>query len=259
MKRQFTSLAIVLSGAVAICVGTGCEKQPSRPTPPATAPATPSISTRSPATAPSTNVPQGGTSRNFGGSESSVSTPAPVKSSAVRPTTSPANIASSQPHSAPKPPEDSKVAVFGGLSAPKPVTWIWHPPANSMRMAEYSVPGREGTDQASVAVIKAGGSIEQNIERWKGQFRTSDMQEVEPKVEKFEADGMPVTVVEFAGEYSGMSTTNFTPDQLFLAAIVEAPGGQIVIRFVGPTGTVEPNRGAFMDMIHGLHRVEPQK
>ena len=44
------------------------------------------------------------------------------------------------------------------------------------------------------------------------------------------------------------------PDQLFLAAIVEAPAGNVYIRFVGETATVEAGRGDFVTMVRGLRK-----
>lgn len=161
------------------------------------------------------------------------------------------------------PPANDKVATFLGLSGPKPATWIWHPPVGSMSVVEYSIPGVDGADQAKVVVIPARGSMEANIARWKGQFRDAagNVGAVDPKLEKFEVADMPVTIVEIAGEYRGMGAANYAPDQLFLTAVLEPEGNadQIFVRFVGPRTTVEANREAFMTMIKGLKRVEPQK
>jgi hypothetical protein len=157
------------------------------------------------------------------------------------------------------PPTESKVATFAGLTGPKPVTWIWHPPTRQFSVAEYTVPGQGGADQAQITVSKAGGSVDANIQRWKGQFKSADGKPVEPKIVKFEADGVPITLVELAGSYQGMGAPSFVPDQLFLDAIVETPGEMIFIRFVGPTATVEANRDAFMDMVRGLRKAEPEK
>ena len=68
-------------------------------------------------------------------------------------------------------------------------------------------------------------------------------------------DGMPVTLVELAGGYMGMTQTA-TPGQLFLAAIVESPRGNVYIRFVGPEATVEADRAAFDTLINGLRKTE---
>jgi hypothetical protein len=261
MKRRFTWMVV---GGLALASGAlgGCSKKenptpPMPPTPQASTPASPTASappkndavktaaeptsiSMAPATAPTTR------------SSDVVPTHEPAAALATRPT-------ATQPSGQVEPPDDPKVATFMGLTAPKPATWIWHPPSRQFNIAEYAVPGQDGADQARVAVITAGGSLEQNVARWKTMFRTADQKPVEPKIEKFQADGMNVTVVEFGGEYRGMGAPTFTPDQLFIAGIVEAPAGQVVVRFVGPTATVEANRQAFIEMLHELRKVEAQK
>lgn len=178
---------------------------------------------------------------------------------AAPPTTPAANVGAPSPSTADTTAQDSQVATFAGLTAPKPATWISHPPARQFSVAEYAVPGRDGYDQARIDVFIAGGSIQMNIDRWKGQFRSEDGSPVEPKIENLDADDMEITLVEFNGAYRGMGAVNFAPDQLFLCAIVQAPAGQTFVRFVGPSGTVEPNRQAYLEMIRGLRRIEPMK
>ena len=188
------------------------------------------------------------------------STPTTSAPSNVRPVGSNAPTGSTATRPAlTMPPNDSKVATFAGFSAPKPVTWIWHPTTRQFSVAEYTVPGQGGADQAQITVSKAGGTVDANIQRWKGQFKSADGKPVEPKTTKLEADGVPITLVELAGSYQGMGSPSFVPDQLFLDAIVETPGEMLFIRFVGPTATVEANRDAFMDMVRGLRRAEPEK
>lgn len=199
--------------------------------------------------------------------ESDSTLTAPAEAPPTPPAAPPAGVsppAESKPAAASNltPPADSKVATFAGLTGPKPVTWIWRPPqtiAGIARLAEYAVPGRDGSDQAGIAVYEAGGTIEQNIARWKTQFRSSDGSPAEAKVSTLESDGMPITVVEFAGEYRGMGMASFKPGQIFLCAIVQAPAGQIFVRFIGPSGTIEPNREPFMAMIRNLKKVDPEK
>ena len=154
---------------------------------------------------------------------------------------------------------DPGTARFLGLTAPKPVTWIEHPPSSSMRAANYTVPGRDGHEAAQIVVFyfgpTQGGTIEDNISRWRMQFQVTDSGDVpEPKIDRFEVDSMPVTLVELTGEWMEMGTVSFTPDQVFLSAIVEAPVGKVFIRFTGPTATVEANREDFTAMLRGLRR-----
>jgi hypothetical protein len=157
-------------------------------------------------------------------------------------------------------PDDPTKATFLGLEAPKPATWQWQPPRNAMITTNYTVPGVGESRAAHLNVYffgeGMGGPISDNIERWKNQFRSPDGYEVEPTIEEFEVDSMPVTYVELAGEWMQMGAAWYTRDQLFLAAIVDAPAGRIFIRFAGDDRTVEHNREPFMEMIHGLRRVD---
>lgn len=182
-------------------------------------------------------------------------TGAPAHASPARPAT-PQQPA--RPTGPMEPPSDPTVAEFLGLRGPKPATWLWHPPRNQMVHTNYTVPGTDGTKQAYVTVFYfpgEGGSVEDNIERWKNQFRTADGYEAKPTVTEFEVDEMPVVLVELAGEWMQMGAGWYTPDQLFLAAIIDAPIGRVFIRFAGPTATVEANREAFMAMLNGFERI----
>ncbi len=131
-----------------------------------------------------------------------------------------------------------------------------------MRKANYTVPGAEGNDAAELIVFffgpGQGGGVDANIDRWVTQFRVPDGGgAVEPLVHEMESDGMPVTMVELAGEWQQMGQNWFTPDQLFLAAIVDAPVGRVFLRLAGPTATVEANREPFVEMIEGLKKTGP--
>jgi hypothetical protein len=187
-------------------------------------------------------------------------TPAPATSPAVVPAESPTTLPSQRPARAEwKPSDDPKLAHFMGLVAPKPATWIEHPPSGLGRVANYTVPGRDGSEAAHVVVYyfgpRQGGDIESNIERWQYQFRSGpDGTPPDPIVENFEVDGMPVTLVELAGEWMKMGQSGYTKDQLFIAAIVESTEGSVFIRFAGQTATVEENRQAFRQMVDGLRR-----
>lgn len=173
----------------------------------------------------------------------------------------PAAPAPTTPAAAPS--DDPVVASFAGLTAPKPATWQYRAPAatSTMRVAEYIVPGVEGSDQAQIIVyhFAGGGSVEANIDRWKTQFRTADGTAVVAKTEQLEADGMKVTVAELSGDYRGMGKSEFAPDQILLAGMIETDGNPVFVQLVGPSKTVQASRAAFMDMMRGVKRDEPMK
>jgi hypothetical protein len=187
-------------------------------------------------------------------------TPAPAATPAVVPAESPTTLPFQRPARAEwKPSDDPKLAKFMGLVAPKPATWIEQPPSGLGRVATYTVPGRDGSEATHVVVYYfgrgMGGDVEGNIERWQHQFKPGpDGTPPEPIVENFEVDGMPVTLVELAGEWMKMGQSAYTKDQLFIAAIVASPEGSVFIRFAGQTATVEENRQAFREMVDGLRR-----
>jgi len=181
----------------------------------------------------------------------------PPTTAATSPTTDPT---SGQPARLPwRPSDDPKKATFLGLVADKPATWIEHPPQGQMRLANFTVPGRDGTEAAHIVVFyfgaAQGGSIDANIDRWQTQFEPDANNDlVEPAIDTFEADSMAITLVEFAGSWKKMGAAWFTPDQLFMMAIVETPRGNVFIRFAGQTATVEANRAAFVRMIRSLRK-----
>ena len=152
-------------------------------------------------------------------------------------------------------PSEPKIARFAGLVGRKPATWIEHPPQLAMRAANYTVPGRDGNEAAHIVVFGSiGGSIDHNIDRWQSQFEPDENRDlVEPQISRFKTGGMAVTLVELAGSWRKMGTQWFTPDQLFITAIVETPDGNVFIRFAGQTATVEGARPAFIKMVRSLH------
>lgn len=185
--------------------------------------------------------------------------PAPVAGAAPTPTV-PAAAASSSPDApdAPDAPDrDQTTASFPGFTAPKPATWTWQPPRGRMRAANYVVPGSSGMNQAHLVVFQGiGGSVEANIDRWVGQFRSPEKGPVEPVLSRLEADGIPITIVELAGEHRRMGAGWYTPNQAFLAGIVEAEEGHMHITLTGQQETVAANRDAFITFLRGIRRVD---
>jgi hypothetical protein len=90
-----------------------------------------------------------------------------------------------------------------------------------------------------------GGTVEANIDRWKGQFKPSDA-----KVNHRTVHGLPVTTIDASGEYSGMggpmaAAPTTKSGYRLLGAIVEGPGGNLFIKFTGPIKTVAANQQKF--------------
>jgi len=157
------------------------------------------------------------------------------------------------------PSDDPRVARFLNYVAPKSATWIEHPPSGMGRIANYTVPGRDGNEAAYIVIYYfgqgQGGTVEGNISRWQSQFQTDeDGQAPEPIVNRFEVNSYPVTTVDISGHWKEMGAVAFKMDQQFFAAIVELPEGNVFIRFVGNIKTVSANKDEFLEMIRGIKK-----
>jgi len=141
----------------------------------------------------------------------------------------------------------------------------WTPPASwksegarPMRAATYMVDGAE----CVVYFFGAGqgGSIEANVERWKGQFRQPDGKPVDVKAAKRTIHGMAVTTLNISGDYSGMggpmaAEKSVKSGYRLLGAIVEGPGGNIFLKFTGPTKTIAANQKKFEQLLESFDKV----
>lgn len=130
-----------------------------------------------------------------------------------------------------------------------------------MRVAEYSVPGVGGADQAQIVVYQfpGGGTFESNVARWKDQFKRDDGAPVEAKMHDVEATDLKIDVAEFSGEYRGMGKSEFAKEQTLIAAMIETDGNPVFVQLVGPTQTVSANREDFLAMLRGMKKYEPMK
>lgn len=143
-------------------------------------------------------------------------------------------------------------------SVPVPSHWQAQPPGSNFRLAQFRVPAARGAGDAEVVVFHfgrgQGGSAAANIARWRSQFAGADGQPVTPRVETFSVGALPATLAEFAGAYTrALAGVPAAPkaDQVLLAAVVEAPEGNVIFQLHGDRATVEANRRAFIDMVQG--------
>lgn len=143
-------------------------------------------------------------------------------------------------------------------SVPVPAQWRAQAPASNFRLAQFRVPAAPGAADGEVVVFhfgaSQGGSAAANIARWSSQFTDRDGKPVSPRGESFSAGKLPATLVELAGTYArGVGGASGAPkaDQMLLAAVVEAPEGNVIFQLHGDRATVLAHRRAFLDMVKG--------
>jgi hypothetical protein len=133
-----------------------------------------------------------------------------------------------------------------------------------MRAATYVIPPAPGDhDNAECAVYffgaGQGGSIDANIQRWKGQFHEAGGKPANAQVQTITVHGLKVTTIDTSGEYSGMGGPTGPPQPArpgyrLLGAIVEGPGGNVFVKFTGPSKTVAANQAKFSALIHSFEK-----
>ena len=146
----------------------------------------------------------------------------------------------------------------GGLQWTTPEGWK-NGGALPMRAATYAVAPSAGDKAAAECAVfyfgsGQGGSIDANLERWKGQFQGPGGKPAAAKIDKRTVNGLNVTTIDAAGEYSGMSgpmtgSSQGAPGYRLLGAIVEGPRGNVFVKFTGPAKTIAANQQRFEQLL----------
>jgi hypothetical protein len=145
----------------------------------------------------------------------------------------------------------------------------WTPPpgwksegSTPMRIATYILPTGPD-DKAECAVYffgqGKGGTVDANIDRWKGQLVDAAGKPSKADIQKKTIHGLTVTTIDSTGNYTGMGgPMNASPtvhnNYRLLGAIVEGPGGNIFVKFTGPSRLVAANLKNFEQMIASFQK-----
>jgi hypothetical protein len=151
-----------------------------------------------------------------------------------------------------------------GLRWTAPAGWKAGP-AQSMRAATYSIAPAAGDVAVAECAVYffgagQGGSVQDNLDRWKGQFIADNGKPSVAQVAKRTVRGVTMTTIDTSGAYSGMggpmAVQRSVSGYRLLGAIVEGPGGNIFVKLTGPRKTVEANHQKF-DLL--LASFQPEK
>lgn len=136
-----------------------------------------------------------------------------------------------------------------------PKSWIAKA-HSAMLQAEYGVPRAEGDkEDGRLTVSQLGGTLEENVARWKQQFGEKPEKENE---ETIDVGGIKIVVVDFSGTYNDsrgmMGPTVARPDYRLLGAIFQIPGeeGLHFIKCYGPKKTVTARADEIKEFLRSL-------
>jgi hypothetical protein len=150
-----------------------------------------------------------------------------------------------------------------GLRFTVPADWARVPAPSDMRAAQFRVPhaGNDAEDGELVLFFFGkgqGGSAEQNVERWTGQFTQPDGKPSKDAavVTIRTVNGLKQTSVDVAGTYKpapmGGAGGAEKPGWRLLATVVEGDGGPWFWRLTGPDATVAAAKPRFDALLASL-------
>ncbi len=135
-----------------------------------------------------------------------------------------------------------------------PAEWAPMPNPNQMRLATYKIPrAASDSEDAELAVTRAGGDLQSNVDRWKGQFQGDTKVEQSQKT----VHGLAVTIVKIEGTYGGGMDPSAAarPGWAMLAAIVATKDLPYFFKMTGPVATVRAAQKPFEAMLDGLNPI----
>lgn len=151
------------------------------------------------------------------------------------------------------------VLADGSVLMKVPGHWKKVQPKSNIIEAEFAIEKSEGeTANGRVTLSQSAGSIQQNIERWYGQFEL-DGEPGEPVVK--EVNKVKVHIVDLKGTYLDTMGNPGGPaakreNYRMLAAIIEMPEGKYFVKCYGPATMMEKNLEAFQKMIESVRVVQ---
>lgn len=156
--------------------------------------------------------------------------------------------------SPPSPDVESGDVQAGVIRLTPPETWVRKPASSGFVAAEFTLPRAEGDARdGRLTVSVAGGSIEANVDRWRGQFGAKPVRDSE---DAQIIAGANVTVVDFSGTFND-SRGPFAPGEQregyrMIGAIIPVGTQLHFVKAYGPEKTIEQHHEAFQEFLQTL-------
>lgn len=158
----------------------------------------------------------------------------------------------------------SAASVFAesaaGVRWTAPAAWKAEAP-RPMRAATYTLALAAGDQGVAECVVNyfgpgQGGGVDANIERWRGQVLGTDGKPAAGKIDKRTVRGVPITVVDASGTYTGMGGPMAGGKPVagyrLIGAIVEGPGGSVFFKLTGPAKTIAAQQKNFEQLLASI-------
>jgi hypothetical protein len=134
--------------------------------------------------------------------------------------------------------------------------------ARPMRAATYSITPAAGDRGVAECVVNyfgpgQGGTIDANVERWKGQILGGDGKPAPAKVSSRIVRGIRITIVDASGSYTGMGGpmaggAKPVAGYRLVGAIAEGRGGNVFFKLTGPEKTIAAEQSRFEQLLSSI-------
>jgi hypothetical protein len=153
---------------------------------------------------------------------------------------------------------DPATFTVGAFTFKRPAGWTWVPVNSPMRKAQLHVPDPANPTGPGAEVAffyfgaGQGGSVDDNISRWLGQFG-EEGDDLKFTVDTADFKGTKITRIQvpsgtFSSGMPGGPTTPMTNYGLY-GAILQSPQGDVFIKMTGPASVVKSAAADFSAMI----------
>lgn len=149
------------------------------------------------------------------------------------------------------PPPQPVAFRIGPVRFDRPDGWNYSRPTDGVRAAQLEK--KSGGVPLLITFTRfppgSGGSVQANVDRWIGQFLST---EAPAEILKPDGTALPLTMVKLAGTMRGGvpgGPAKDTPDSLLLGAILESHEGLVIAKLTGPKASVSREEKVFADLV----------
>jgi hypothetical protein len=149
----------------------------------------------------------------------------------------------------------------GAVTLTAPAGWTKKEPTSRIVEAEFATPPAGG-DMAPgrLTAMGAGGSVEDNVNRWVGQFVGPGGAAAKPQRDKTSVGGAQIEVVDLAGTYKDSpggpfagGKTIMRDNYRMLGAIIQTKDqGNYFLKLYGPKATIDAAEKGFQEMVKSV-------
>ncbi len=153
---------------------------------------------------------------------------------------------------------DDVIVELDGMNSKAPAAWKPQKSSSAMRKYHFKIDKAAGEAEDSEVIVfffgkGQGGSLEENLKRWKGMFKEPAGEKA--KIDKFKVGDMQVTTLDVSGTFLFKPPADPNakavekPDFRAINVIFPSPNGPYYMNLRGPTKTVEAQKKPFEDWL----------